>query len=472
MRKRLITILLFSLLLACGGAEYTTPDLGGLYTAAARRSHDQGNAVIVIPGILGSKLRDSESGQLVWGAFEKSTADPESPEGARLVALPMKKGVPLSELTDNVYSDGALDRVKVSLFGLPIELNAYINILSTLGAGGYLDESIASNGLNNIDYGDDHFTCFQFDYDWRLDNVENAKRLNDFIEEKRAYILEEYRKRGMAKEDVKFDIVAHSMGGLLTRYFLRYGASDLPEDGSVPEVTWAGAEHVDKVIIIGTPNAGAVGAIENLFEGRDFGPLLPKYEPAIIGTMPSLYQQLPRTRHRAILDENREAVDIMDAELWVENGWGLADPNQAYVLEWLLPEVSDPQERREIAIDHLRKSIKRGKQFQEAIDQPATPPERLKLHLLAGDAIPTGSAVTIDSSEKHYKVTDYEPGDGTVARYSALMDERTGGTWRPYLQSPIKWSNVMFLFSDHLGLTMDPGFSDNVLYILLEQPVQ
>ncbi|MCK5392208.1 MAG: hypothetical protein KAJ31_07250, partial [Deltaproteobacteria bacterium] len=201
-------------------------------------------------------------------------------------------------------------------------------------------------------------------------------------------------------------------------------------------------------------------------------PLLPKYEPAIIGTMPSLYQQLPRSRHRAILDENRNEVDIMDADLWVENGWGLADPNQAEVLEWLLPDISDPDERREIAIDHLRKSLKRGKQFQEAIDQPAKSPENLKLHLLAGDAIPTGSAVTVDSSEKHYEITDYQPGDGTVTRSSALMDERVGGTWTPYLQSPIKWSNVMFLFSDHLGLTKDPGFSDNVLYILLEQPVQ
>jgi len=471
MKKHTALIIALLILVACGKAQYSTPDLGGLYSQSARRLHDQGNAVIVIPGILGSKLRDSESGQLVWGAFEKSTADPESPEGARLVAIPMKMGAPLDELTDNVHSDGALDRVKVSLFGLPIELNAYINILSTLGAGGYLDESLASNGLNHIDYGDDHFTCFQFDYDWRLDNVENAKRLNQFIIEKREYILNEYKKRDIPVDEVKFDIVAHSMGGLLTRYFLRYGANDLPEDGSVPEVTWAGAEYVEKVIIIGTPNAGAVGAVENLFVGRDFGPFLPKYEPALIGTMPSLYQQLPRVRHRAILDENRNPVDVMNADLWVENGWGLADPNQAFVLEWLLPDVSDPEQRREIAIDHLRKSLKRGKQFQDAIDQPAEPPDSLRFYLLAGDAIPTGSGVTINSTKEHFEVSDYKPGDGTVARYSALMDERVGGYWVPQLNSPIKWSNVTFLFSDHLGLTMDPAFSDNVLYLLLEQPM-
>ena len=227
-----IVAILFS---ACTKAEYGAPDLGGLYNRAATRVHEEGNAVIVIPGILGSKLRDSESGQLVWGAFEKDTANPETPEGARLIALPMKKGAPLSELTDNVHSDGALDIVKVSLFGLPIELNAYVNILSTLGAGGYLDEMLASNPVNDIDYGNDHFTCFQFDYDWRLDNVENAKRLDAFIEEKRAYIIEEYKKRGIQRDEVKFDIVAHSMGGLVTRYFLRYGAEDLPEDGSVAQ---------------------------------------------------------------------------------------------------------------------------------------------------------------------------------------------------------------------------------------------
>jgi len=460
-----IVAILFS---ACTKAEYAVPDLGGIYNRAATRVHEEGNAVIVIPGILGSKLRDSESGQLVWGAFEKGTANPETPEGARLIALPMKKGAPLSELTDNVHSDGALDTVKVRLLGFPLELNAYLYILSTLGAGGYLDETLASNPLNDIDYGDDHFTCFQFDYDWRLDNVENAKRLDAFIEEKRVYITQEYKKRGIQRDEVKFDIVAHSMGGLVTRYFLRYGGEDLPEDGSLPEVTWDGAKYVDKVILIGTPNAGAVGSLETLVKGRDIGPFLPKYESAILGTFPSTYQLLPRTRHGAIRDKNRGRIDIMDPENWVRFGWSLADPGQEEVLEWLLPDVPDALERREIALDHLRKSLKRGKQFMEALDVPAAPPENLKLYLIAGDAILTGAGVTVDTASGELKVTNYTPGDGTVTRSSALMDERVGGQWNLRLVSPIKWSNVTFLFTDHLGLTKSPSFSDNVLFLLLE----
>jgi len=62
------------------------------------------------------------------------------------------------------------------------------------------------------------------------------------------------------------------------------------------------------------------------------------------------------------------------------------------------------------------------------------------------------------------------PGDGTVTRSSALMDERIGGEWKPYLVSPVKWTNVMFFFSDHIGITKDPAFTDNILYLLLEEP--
>ena len=50
------------------------------------------------------------------------------------------------------------------------------------------------------------------------------------------------------------------------------------------------------------------------------------------------------------------------------------------------------------------------------------------------------------------------------------MDERVGSNWMPMLKSPIRWSHVTFLFTDHIGLTRDPAFTDNVLYLLLEDP--
>lgn len=84
----------------------TLPDLGGLYSRSAGAGDDQRNPVIVIPGILGSRLVDGQTGRVVWGAFAGDYADPRTGEGARLVALPMAFGVPLEELHDGVVSDG------------------------------------------------------------------------------------------------------------------------------------------------------------------------------------------------------------------------------------------------------------------------------------------------------------------------------------------------------------------------------
>ncbi len=50
------------------------------------------------------------------------------------------------------------------------------------------------------------------------------------------------------------------------------------------------------------------------------------------------------------------------------------------------------------------------------------------------------------------------------------MDQRVGRPWVPRVRSPIDWTGVTFLFSDHLGMTRDPIFHDNLLYLLMEQP--
>ncbi|HKB14962.1 MAG TPA: hypothetical protein VKF62_02805, partial [Planctomycetota bacterium] len=134
-----------ALLLALGGCLSTIspPDLGDLYNRAARVDDLHRNPVIVIPGILGSRLLDEESGRLAWGAFAGDYADPRTPEGARSIALPMREGASLAELRDGVRPDGVLDRLKVNWLGLPLTLRAYVRILASLGVGGYRDEELA-----------------------------------------------------------------------------------------------------------------------------------------------------------------------------------------------------------------------------------------------------------------------------------------------------------------------------------------
>ena len=97
-RRRIWVTALAALAAGCTAGS-RNPDLGGLYDRAASHHDEHSNPVIVIPGILGSKLLDLESRQVVWGAFSGSFADPGTPEGARLVALPMRRD---AAFTDNV----------------------------------------------------------------------------------------------------------------------------------------------------------------------------------------------------------------------------------------------------------------------------------------------------------------------------------------------------------------------------------
>ena len=188
-RRRLGISVTCSLLSIGCTASIHGPRLGALYDRAAQHHDEHRNPVIVIPGILGTKLVERRTGRVAWGAFSGDYADPRTRDGARLIALPMRERAELYELHDDVRTAGVLDRLKINLLGLPVELKAYSRLLGILGIGGYRDESLGRAGA--VDYGEEHYTCFQFDYDWRRDIVENAQRLHEFILTKRRYVQNE-----------------------------------------------------------------------------------------------------------------------------------------------------------------------------------------------------------------------------------------------------------------------------------------
>ena len=222
---------------------------------------------------------------------------------------------------------------------------------------------------------------------------------------------------------------------------------------------------------MGTPSAGSADSLQQLVDGAQFAFFLPKYEPALLGTMPSIYQLLPRPRHRCVFegDDRERAIDVLDPAVWQRQGWGLAAPDQEDMLEMLMPDVPDPAARRALALEHQAKCLRRAKAFFAAMDTPARRPDGLTLSLIAGDAVQTDALISVDARGR-VRVVETGPGDGSVLRSSALMDERETGDWRRELVTPIPWSHVTFLFADHIGLTKDPAFTDNVLYQLLEAP--
>lgn len=444
-------------------SSMSSPDLGAIYNKATLADDTQRNPIIVIPGILGSRLRRGSDGPIVWGAFDTSSLDVRTDEGLRALALPMQPGVPLEALRDDLKADKVLDKIRVQLLRLPIESRAYFKLLGVLGAGGYRDQSL--DGA--LRYGDRHFTCFQFPYDWRRDIPENARLLGEFIEEKRQFVGAELKRRYGIDKPVQFDLVAHSMGGLVTRYYLEYGGAEPSASETVP---WTGAKGIDRVVLIAPPNGGALDSLDRLVKGSDLSWLLPHFESALLGTMPSIYQLLPRHRY-ARVGNGQQPLDLFDVATWEQQQWGLLDPAQDEVLQRLLPEHADLAARRGVAREHLQKVLKRAAEVQAALDRPAPLPEGLTLHLLAADAEATPAQMRV-ATGSDLTVTQTGAGDGIVLRASALQDERTERAWQTRVVSPIEWSSVTFLGGDHLGMLDDDAFADNLLYLLLEQPLR
>ena len=171
-------------------------------------------------------------------------------------------------------------------------------------------------------------------------------------------------------------------------------------------------------------------------------------------------------------EETGEPLDHFDVEVWDRRGWGMLNPNQDHVLQQLLPDASSAAERREIAKQFVQECLSRAVAFQKALDIPAEPPEGTTLHLFAGDAIATVATLNSNLKDKTLSPRTTSPGDRTITRASALGDQRTADNWHPALQSPVVFDDVSFLFDDHFGLFRDSEFTDNALYLLLEDPTK
>src|SRR5262249_41351410 len=141
---------------------------------------------------------------------------------------------------------------------------------------------------------------FEFAYDWRQDNVANAHELGELIKRiVKSTPTEPDRPSLPPCPDHKVDIIAHSMGGLIAQYYVAYGDAELPADGAAIAVpTFAGAEYVRRLVLVGTPSRGSHQVLRFFTDGFD------EYEHhgfgigrdlgrAVLATFPSAYQLLP-----------------------------------------------------------------------------------------------------------------------------------------------------------------------------------
>jgi pimeloyl-ACP methyl ester carboxylesterase len=428
------------------------------------------NPVIVIHGFMGSKIRSRDLKHNVWGKFTGfQVTGGFSDAYLERLSYPMAVGKTLSELKDDAKAYEMMKDANIRLFGVTIDQSAYRDMLDILISKGFIPKDQMKEKKKKFP------SLYTFFYDWRRNNVQNAQQLYRFIKKKRKELQEKYEELyGIKNFDVKFNIVGHSMGGMITRYMLMYGDQPLPEKGPMPKADWRGSKYVERAVIVGTPNLGFLNVPFEMTKGLSIAKGVPAFPPAVIGTWATYYQMLPFPCLKAVKyadDPDGVAVDLYDPQVWIDMKWGLADPKQDKYLKFLLPNIKTPEARRKIALDHMSKCLKKAKQFSQALQVNSKKPDNLALFLFLGDSVPTRKTAVVDRKTGELKLTHMDGGDGVVLTVSARMDTKEETPELPFQSSPVGWHSVVHLNAAHMGITETTGFGDNITYYLMLLPV-
>ncbi|MFL6227903.1 MAG: lipase/acyltransferase domain-containing protein [Pyrinomonadaceae bacterium] len=480
-----LSTLVIALVLTSGGCgARRTPDLARIFESARARKGKP--PIIIVPGILGSQLRNRKTGEIVWPSAIRSDVDG--------LSLPMTPDLPQNR--DDLVADEIVTTARLfpKLERFSPEVLVYRQLLAALkDYGGYREGS-----WDNPAPGDDADTFFVFPYDWRRDNVESARLLVRRIEE---------LKRKLNKPNLRFNVVAHSMGGLVARYAAAYGASDLPPAGVAPQLTWAGAQHIAKIFMIGTPNEGSAEALVTLLEGYSITEglrrrvhLLNKLSPEDAISAPAIFQLLPYDGAARFLDENlkERSVDLYDPATWKEYGWSPVN-DADFQARYTEGRWRDEQARRTAGTlaelnEYFAAVLARARRFHDALDA-AVPDAAHPVALFAfgGDCEETLSAPVIfrdattnrwqtitqprrfrDSAGREWKRKEveramYEPGDGRVTRRSLLGEGYVAPRQSELFNSPLPIAYAAFACDLHSDLQKNKTLQDNALTLLLNE---
>jgi hypothetical protein len=178
--------------------------------------------VIIIPGIMGSKLcKGAGNSNVLWGDAASYTFD-----RINAIRLPFE----IKDRDHSIHSCGLIETV--SIIPLFWESNVYSELLATLRkpSFGYSKDDIVI-----------------FDYDWRLSNFENANSLKQKIEER------------FPDPNTQIDIVAHSMGGMIARIYVQ---------------ALGGRDRVKNLVMLGTPHLGSAKIFDRLWSGLEPVPVV------------------------------------------------------------------------------------------------------------------------------------------------------------------------------------------------------
>lgn len=329
--------------------------------------------IIIVPGLTGSELVNAKTGEKVWFKVSRSKDDD--------VRLPISAN--LARNRDGLVA-GDIIR-EVSIVKVLPEVEIYEKLIGSLEkTGGYRE--VKWDAATRADAAD---TFFVFPYDWRRDNVENARALLRKIDA---------LKRRLGKPDQKFNVVAHSMGGLITRYAAMYGNVDLSV--GAPKPTWAGARYFDKVFLLGTPNEGSLLSFEALLNGVSYVgsgiklPFVQNLSRFDVFTIPSVYQLLPHDGTLRVYDEDLKPleIDIYNPQTWDEYDWSIWKDKD-------FEKKFTPAEQRNARAFFIA-ALARAKRFQAALGANKTEKVPVSFYLIGAECKDTQNAMVLRRREK------------------------------------------------------------------------
>ncbi len=379
--------------------------------------------VILIPGTLGSRLFNMDNGEIAWGNFSATVSDLKDD-----LALPIDHAR-IADNVDRLRAYRVLDRAEILLNEGRGEVSFYAEIIDHLATTLGYRPAYGKRFYRGQD-------LFVFFYDWRRSNVEAAAQLADFIASIR---------HDLDAPDMKFTFVGVSNGGLIARYYLRYGARDVVSDqaAGAPMVrSMTGLSDCSRLICLGTPQLGTLDALNLIHDGYSPNLLARRYPPETIFSMPAAFELLPEPGQKVFVGRGGETLDI---DLWDERAWetyGLsvfAQSEQDRLKNNIALNADKGDDRRAIfetlmqqRRDYLRRVLAHARRFRAAIEGPPEVPTDVML----GVRTPTLARVGLVQDGDEWQLLfrprvpwgRYDPmaeamfaaGDGIVTRRSGL----------------------------------------------------
>jgi pimeloyl-ACP methyl ester carboxylesterase len=323
---------------------------------------------------------------------------------------------------------------------------------------------------------------YVFPYDWRQDNVVTARKLDALIDQIR---------RDYSDPQLKVDVVAHSMGGLIVRYYIQYGVADVLDGNDFP-ANFAGADKIRTAVLLGTPNLGSVNGLHSLLVGHRVG--WQAIPAEVLATMPSVYELLPHPVTNWIVDIKGQPLerDLFFVGTWISYQWSVFNPAIETRVKARFSGLAERQRQLTLLQDYFAKRIERARRFVWSLTYNASQNAPVRLVVFGGDCTLTPARVVIEQEsastpdgravarllpndiEAPEPGVDYsrlmlEPGDGEVTKPSLLARQSLDPTVSRSDDVFFPLAYAFFLCVDHERLTGNINFQDNLLNVLLER---